>query len=130
MIAAALAILVAQVTTGSLSGRVTNPSGSPVAGVRVAVVPAGDRNADELLSLGQTDDAGRYRLEVIPGRYAVLVGRLDCPTYFPGTKQRNDAKELSIAAGSATDGLDLVAAIESLYRPSILIDPPCRASDW
>jgi hypothetical protein len=130
MIAAVLAMVLAQVATGSLSGRVTDASGSPVAGIRVALVPVGDSNGGELLSLDQTDEAGRYRLEVPPGRYAMFAGRLDCPTYFPGTKQRTDAKVLSVTAGSTTDGLELVAAVESLYRPSLLIDPPCNASDW
>jgi hypothetical protein len=129
MIAAALVILLGQVTTGFLSGRVTNPSGNPAVGVRVAVVPVADRNGDELLGLDQTDEAGRYRLEVPPGRYAVLAGRLDCPTYFPRTKQRDDAKEISVTAGGTTDKVDIVAAVESLYRQSVLLDVPCNKSD-
>jgi hypothetical protein len=127
---ALIAMLAAQVATGVLSGVVTNESGKPEAGVRVAAISTDDRNGDELLSIDRTDENGHYRLEVPFGRYTVLAGRLECPTYHPGTKQRASATEISVTAGSTTDKIDLIAAVESIYRPSVLLSTPCDKSEW
>ncbi|MGH7589466.1 MAG: TonB-dependent receptor domain-containing protein [Gemmatimonadota bacterium] len=79
-----------QEVPGSLSGRVTEPSGAPVAGVTVHVVST-DRVAT-------TDETGRYELPSLPaGSYRVRFDRLG---YEP------ESASVRVTAESA--GLDMV----------------------
>src|SRR5438876_469204 len=84
--------------TGVITGIVHQADGSPAAGVRVAATPASETPADAqnggaLIALAQTDETGRYRLESVPpGRYYVVAGRVNAPTFYPGVMQRSEAK--------------------------------------
>jgi hypothetical protein len=92
--------------SGVVEGRVFAKDGKPVAGVRVGIMAIPEGNTAEgsaaLLSLSQTDDDGRYRLENVPtGRYFVVAGSVDAPVYFPGVRRAADAVPVMVS-GSAT----------------------------
>jgi hypothetical protein len=60
-----------------------------------------------LLSLTQTDAAGRFRLENVPaGRYMIVAGFLDAPTYYPGVAAQPQATVISLAPGGEVTGID------------------------
>jgi len=113
---------------GIVSGTLRLPDGKPAVGVRVAamVPPApgiSPGNASELAALGKTDGAGHYRLEDVPaGRYYIVAGRVDAPTYYPGVPGIAGATALSVTAGSALTEIDFVIAAASA-RPPDLTDP-------
>jgi hypothetical protein len=96
---------------GAIAGRVRTSQGGPAVEVRVAATPVEAGNttdgAPTLLSIGQTDSEGRYRLENIPpGNYYVLAGLLDRPTYYPAAVQPSAARVVKVAAGATTQGVD------------------------
>jgi protocatechuate 3,4-dioxygenase beta subunit len=84
----------AQTPAGAVAGQVLNRDGRPAASVRVsamAVPEAGAvvNSATALVSIAMTDSEGRYRLEnVLPGRYYIMAGFVDLPTYYPGVRPR------------------------------------------
>lgn len=107
--------------TGVVSGAARDVTGKPQVGVRVAaqVVPADGeaRSGDVLVSIGKTDESGRYVLEVPPGRYHIIAGRVDRPTYYPESGNPNEARVFSITSGSRTDGIDFkVFALTGVVR--------------
>src|SRR3954463_13502606 len=75
---------------GSLAGTLTNTEGKPAPGVRIAALDISDTLGNDaalgaLVSIAETDEDGRYRLEMIPpGRYLITAGRVDNPTFYPG----------------------------------------------
>jgi len=100
--------------TGTVSGVVRTSAGTPAVGVRVSAMVPPDAttevaSASSLSALAQTDDEGRYRLEGIPvGRYYIIAGRVDLPTFYPGTSDMNMARVFSITPGGAVSGIDFV----------------------
>jgi hypothetical protein len=86
----------------AVSGIVRTADGKPASGVRVAAMVAPEpglsaTNATALVSLTNTDESGRYRLDDVPsGRYYIVAGRVDAPTYYPGV-QRLPALRLSLS---------------------------------
>jgi hypothetical protein len=108
---ALLAGQTAVLQSGVVEGRVFARDGKPVAGVRVGITAIPEGNAAEgpaaLLSLSQTDDEGRYRLEnVPPGRYFVVAGSVDVPVYFPGVRRAADATPVTVTASSTIKDRD------------------------
>ena len=99
-----------QTQSGIVSGTVRDPAGNPEAGVRVAAMavlpPDETKSADVLVSIGKTDEAGRYSLEIPQGRYYVIAGRVSSPTYYPNVTSVDRALVFSIAPGLRTDGID------------------------
>lgn len=91
---------------GTMTGVVTSESGSPAAGVRVGAMvqpedPSDVVGAASLASIAETDELGRFRLENVPqGRYYVTAGRVENPTYYPGTMEIRSAKIVSVTAGT------------------------------
>src|SRR5262245_60919686 len=75
--------------TGTVTGRLLNPDGSPASKIRVSAmaVPESPNNANDppaLITLTETDTAGQYRLTDVPiGRYYIVAGFVDSPTYYP-----------------------------------------------
>ena len=74
----------------TVTGILRDSRGTPVGGVRVAAVARGDviENAagESMAGITETDTQGRFTLENIPpGRYYIAAGRVDFPTYYPGT---------------------------------------------
>ena len=99
--------------SGSVTGTVRAANGVPVPGIRVSALPAGstdDRLPRAMSSIAVTDDAGRYRLENIPpGRYHIAAGRVDVPTYHPGTLDVSKATIFSITSAATISDIDIVA---------------------
>ncbi len=119
-------LLVAQNPTlttqnGSIAGTLRDTDGSPAAGVRVGavVVQVNAETTTEaaLLSLTQTDNAGQYRLEKVPpGRYLVMAGAIDAPSYFPGVAIRSAATVVTVAPQAEVTGIDFKMAIPPALR--------------
>src|SRR4051794_25668380 len=76
---------------GSVAGILRGFDGKPTQCVRVAALPDPQTERDfpagtTLSSLARTDQEGKFRLDNIsPGRYYISAGRVDAPTYYPGT---------------------------------------------
>jgi len=110
--------------SGTVSGVVRTSAGTPAAGVRVsAMVPpeAGTEAAlaGSFAALAQTDEQGRYRLEGIPqGRYYIVAGRVDLPTFYPGTADVSNARIFAITPGGAVSGIDFVMMDNSIRTAS------------
>src|SRR5580765_1647162 len=111
--------------SGMVSGVVRTSAGTPAAGVRVsAMVPLEPgteaASAGSFAALAQTDEQGRYRLEGIPqGRYYIVAGRVDQPTFYPGTADMSKARIFSIAPGGAVSGMDFVMMDDSIRNVSV-----------
>jgi hypothetical protein len=110
---------------GTLSGAVWAADGRPVSGIRVSAMRT-DATGDELralASLEKTDATGRYRLENIPpGTYYVTAGRIDLPTFHPGTLEIAKAAAVSISAGMNHAGIDVV-----LHEISTALPPTAQS---
>jgi hypothetical protein len=121
---------------GTASGIVRGPDGKPAAHIRVAAVTLpetpGDRTGTALSSQTETDEQGRYVLQGIPqGRYMIAAGRVDTPTYHPGTRDMSRATLISVSPGVALAALDFSTAdngdlpLGASSRPSVSpYDPP------
>lgn len=105
---------------GTVTGVLKNADGRPVVGVRVAALARPESQLEEaagaaLASIGETDEAGRYRLEdVPPGQYYIIAGRVDVPTYYPGTPQMSAGTVVKISPGAALAGLDFAISDNSI----------------
>jgi hypothetical protein len=113
--------------TGTVTGTVRTPEGKPAVGVRIAarVLPETPQEAATALSsLASSDEEGRYRLEAVPpGRYYITAGRVDTPTFYPGTTDMPRATEVRITAGGSVAGVDFtiqeVSLQPALFRLTI-----------
>jgi hypothetical protein len=107
---------------GTIAGVLRDSSGAPAAGIRVSAMARPDEVKDLLAAssfgaLAETDGAGRFRLEnVPPGRYYIVAGRVDAPTYYPGTVQLADGKVVLITPGIAVEGINFVLNNGSVGR--------------
>jgi hypothetical protein len=97
---------------GTISGVLKNAEGRPVVGARISALAKPESQLEaassaDLSSIAQTDEQGRYKLEDIPpGQYYVIAGRVDVPTYYPGTAQVNEAAIVKVTPGAAIAGMD------------------------
>jgi hypothetical protein len=74
-------------------------------------------NGSTLVALAQADPSGQFRLEdVPPGRYYIIAGRIDAPTFYPGAQDVTSGRVITVTSGATTDGIDFSATAESL-RP-------------
>jgi len=107
---------------GTIAGVLRDSSGAPAVGIRVSAMARPDEVKDLLAAssfgaLAETDSAGRFRLEnVPPGRYYIVAGRVDAPTYYPGTVQLADGKVVLITPGIAVEGINFVLNNGSVGR--------------
>jgi hypothetical protein len=115
-------------TANSASGvveGVVRAGGKPAAGVRVGATVPPDSTSDPffaaaLASIAETDAEGRYRLENIPpGRYYISAGRVDLPTYYPGTPSVREATIVSVAAGATRSNVDFALDVVSVGRAAV-----------
>ena len=110
--------------SGTVSGVVRTSAGIPAAGVRVSAMVPPEVGTEAALSgsfaaLAQTDEQGRYRLEGIPqGRYYIVAGRVDLPTFYPGTADVSNARIFAITPGGAVSGIDFVMMDNSVRAAS------------
>ena len=97
---------------GTVTGLLMSEGSRPAVGVRVAVVeqpanPADAGGTAALVSIAETDEAGRFRLEnVPPGRYYIAAGRVEVPTFYPGTLEIAGGKIVTVAAGETVAGVN------------------------
>jgi hypothetical protein len=108
--------------SGVVTGVVRNSAGSPAARVRVwavtyreGVEAANTPPAAE--SLTETDNSGRYRLEIPPGRYYIGSGSVVSPTYFPGTTTLSAARVLTVAANGTLSDIDFGSFVPANRSP-------------
>ena len=97
--------------TGAVTGIVRTAEGNPAAGVRVTAMrsDAADDTLRAMASLTQTDETGRYRLEnVPPGSYFIAAGRVDMPTFYPGTLEIAKGTAISISSSATVADIDFV----------------------
>jgi hypothetical protein len=106
--------------TGTISGRVINMDGTAAVRVRVAAQPvtespAAAAESPVLTSIVQTDAQGNYRLEgVTPGRFYISAGLLNLPTYYPGVISIAEARIVTVASGTAVNGIDFTVGRVSI----------------
>src|SRR5262245_54512231 len=107
---------------GTVTGTLRGADGKPAASVRVAAVPQTDTieaaaAGPTLSSIAETDAEGRYKLENIPpGRYYIAAGRLDLPTYYPGTQSMAVGQAVGITPGATVQGIDFTLQATSAGR--------------
>src|SRR5688572_13992274 len=105
--------------TGTLTGRLLNEDGAPAVKVRVSAIsiPEGRNAGTEaptLMTLTETDSAGRYRLVDVPvGRYYVVAGFVDSPTYYPRGTVSSSATPVNVTFNATTANIDF-----RIERPS------------
>jgi hypothetical protein len=110
--------------SGSITGVLTTATGKPAIGVRVSALTRPDSALDALVSsamasISETDQNGVYKLENIPpGRYYIVAGRLDQPTYYPGALEMASGKEVLITPGTAIVGMNFAMKDNSVGRAS------------
>jgi hypothetical protein len=100
-----------QTASGTIAGQIRLPDGSGAAGVRVSAMNADTgmvTNAFTVLDrITQTDELGLYRLDNVPvGRYYILSGAVDTPTYYPGTDDLSLARIITVTNGADLQGVD------------------------
>src|SRR5262245_30745738 len=103
---------------GAITGVVRTPDGGPAVGIRMTALRADAVNdaLRAMASLAQTDSTGRYRLEnVPPGRYFVTAGRVDLPTFYPGTLDVTKGTAISITSAGVVSDIDF-----AIQDPSVV----------
>jgi Carboxypeptidase regulatory-like domain len=107
---------------GTVTGTLRDSAGKPVSDVRVTAVAVPESLTDAQSStamgaIAQTDTNGRYRLENIPpGRYYIAAGRLDLPTYYPGTQQMTGGTVVAVTSGSVSTQINFTMQDSSAGR--------------
>src|SRR5436190_7440763 len=109
--------------TGVVTGVVRSSNGAPSAGVRVYAVTYRDaveaeKSPPALDSLTVTDAAGKYRLEIPPGRYHIASGSVASPTYFPGTTDITTARVITVAANQTVPNIDFGSFVPANRTPT------------
>jgi len=125
---------------GALGGRVTDPSGEPMAGLIIALLRssydvAGRRNY-QAVGTARTDDRGEYRLYwVTPGRYFVSAAPTRsagefagatpntnevtdlgyATTYYPGTADASLAATVEVQPGAELSTIDLTMVPQQVF---------------
>jgi carboxypeptidase family protein len=110
------------IPAGTVEGRLTTADGRPAVGIRVALAEL-DANIPTgvMVRASRTDDTGKFHLQdVPPGHYWIAAGSLAEPTYFPGTTDKRNARNVTVADGSIIRDLDFVlvtSANDSIFLP-------------
>jgi len=105
---------------GTITGVLKDAEGRPAVGARVSALARPESQLEALTgaalaSIAATDEQGRYKLEEIPpGQYYIIAGRVDLPTYYPGTSEMSAGTLVKVAAGAALAGLDFSISDRSI----------------
>ena len=116
-------IPVPQAQTGSVTGTLKTEAGTPAVGIRIGALVKPESSVDvtagsALASIAETDASGRFRLENIPqGRYYIIAGRVDFPTYFPGTQDVTAGRIVLVKPGDILSGIDFVMNAGAVRPP-------------
>jgi len=108
--------------SGTVTGSLRTTTGTPAAGVRVSALAKPEvlielSEATSLAGIAETDASGRFRLENIPpGRYYIVAGRIDMPTFYPGVVNANGGTAILVTPGSTLPGIDFVLNNASVGR--------------
>jgi len=103
--------------TGIVTGTLKTTDGRPAPGVRVGAVDVDDPSGSSLLSVTETDSAGKYRLTNIPaGRYYIVAGKLAALRYYPNGADRTTATEIHVEAARVRADLNFTVPSDS-QRP-------------
>jgi hypothetical protein len=114
---------------GTITGVIKTAAGAPATGVRVTAVARPEIPADAIASvsfasLAETDENGRYRLEnVPPGNYYVSAGRMDAPTFYPGTQEMSRGTAVSVKTSALISNIDFVLDESSVRLPDNDVTP-------
>jgi hypothetical protein len=100
----------------SISGRILDPSGEPIANICVDLVPASGPPNRPFKIDDCTKQDGRYQLkQVPPGDYIIVVNRGKKPSasepyprsFYPGVVIRNRATVVTMSQGAKLEGYDI-----------------------
>ena len=117
--------------TGIITGTIHMDGGGSMAGVRVAVIAVEDTIGANLISLSETDAAGRFRLSDVPqGHYYVVAGRLSSFTYFPGGSERTAAKEVVVEPARTVSNINFSVPADSRRPPPVQATLAKSASEF
>jgi TonB family protein len=115
----ASSVFATQLQTGTVSGQILSREGQAASGIRVSAMAVPEpgvpvTGATALVGIGMTDSTGRYRLENIPpGRYYVVAGLVDFPTYYPGVSSVSGATVLNVLSGTPITGINFTMAVSA-----------------
>jgi len=109
--------------TGIVTGTLKTADGKPAAGVRVGAVDIDDPSASSLLSVAETDSAGRYRLINVPaGSYYIVAGRLSDLRYFPQGTDRSKATQIQVEAARTRADVNFTVSSGSQRQVGPLVE--------
>jgi hypothetical protein len=106
---------------GTVSGVLKTPDGNAISAARVSVIPAAEATKSlgntAIANIGVTDNEGRFTVGGIPpGLYYIAAGRIDSPTYYPGTQDLKSATLVPVTASVAISGIDFRLADVGVVR--------------
>jgi protocatechuate 3,4-dioxygenase beta subunit len=114
--------------SASISGRVVDTDGDPIAGTGVSLMRMG-RNMGERVPMNyrmaSTNDRGEYRITNIdPGEYYPVIQsargwRMGLPTarqFYGGAREIKDAAPIVLRGGESLTGIDFHATLDPLVR--------------
>jgi hypothetical protein len=102
------------ITDNAIRGRILSPSGQPMEGVCLDVIPINGRQS--MPPFGCTNINGEYEIDEIPtGKYMIAAnadGKLSAHEpfetfYYPGTFNKRKAKVLSVGEGTFISGINM-----------------------
>jgi hypothetical protein len=100
----------------TISGRVLDPAGAPIANICVDLVPSNGPPKQPFRIDDCTNQEGRYQLkQVPPGDYLIVVNRGKKPSagepyprsFYPGVLARNKATVVTMSQGGKLEGYDI-----------------------
>jgi len=105
---------------GGVAGTLRAADGTPAVNVRIGVMvpPEPGRavnGAGILVSQTETDGNGRFQLnEVSAGRYYIVAGNLNTPTFYPGVRELASARTIEVQPAATVNGIDFEMSAASV----------------
>ena len=95
----------------TISGKLTLIDGRDAAGIRVTAMVVDELSPGNaipaLVGLTQADATGQYRLDnVPPGRYFIMAGLTDSPSFYPGVRSISGARVVTVTSAATVRGID------------------------